>query len=179
LIEALPSVARAPVLDAISALQLRIAEYIADILKSEETSLAVQSFIDRRVDDLLARRISDVLDEETFEQVLGFLENRFRGLVTEAEFEKRSEILLARVSKNSPEATRRLPNCSRRTPSQLSKNALTRKCRPSCSISRGLRRIRIRARRSARSSNAKLTIITGSFRFSRKSLSRANAFTAK
>lgn len=89
LIEALPSVARAPVLDAISALQLRIAEYIADILKSEETSLAVQSFIDRRVDDLLARRISDVLDEETFEQVLGFLENRFRGLVTEAEFEKK------------------------------------------------------------------------------------------
>ncbi len=87
LLEALPAGARAPVLDAISALQYRVAEYIADILKSEETVEAVTAFIDRRVDELLARRISDALNNETFEQLLGFLENRFRGLVTEANFE--------------------------------------------------------------------------------------------
>ena len=86
-IEALPSGARAPVLDAISALQYRVAEYIADILKSEETAEAVNSFIDRRVDELLARRLGEAVDEETFEQILGFVEERFRNVVTEPGFQ--------------------------------------------------------------------------------------------
>ena len=85
-IEALPSGARAPVLDAIATLQYRMAEYIADILKSEETVAAVNSFIDHRVDDLLARRLSDAVTEETFEQILGFIEERFRSVVTEPGF---------------------------------------------------------------------------------------------
>ncbi|HEV2912058.1 MAG TPA: DUF445 family protein [Pyrinomonadaceae bacterium] len=86
LIEALPSSARAPVLDAISALQYRLSEYIASVLKGEETARAIAGFIDRRVDELLARRLRDAVGEETFGQVLGFFEDRFRGLVTEAEF---------------------------------------------------------------------------------------------
>jgi uncharacterized membrane protein YheB (UPF0754 family) len=81
-IDALPSGARAPVLDAISALQYRMAEYITGILKSEETVVAVSSFIDRRVDELLARRLTDAVGEETFEQVLGFIEERFQSVVT-------------------------------------------------------------------------------------------------
>jgi uncharacterized membrane protein YheB (UPF0754 family) len=40
-IEALPSGARAPVLDAISALQYRLADYITGILRSEETVIAI------------------------------------------------------------------------------------------------------------------------------------------
>ncbi|MGB7923964.1 MAG: DUF445 family protein [Pyrinomonadaceae bacterium] len=88
-IDALPSGARAPVLDAISALQYRMAEYIAGILKSEETVEAVNSFIDRRVDDLLARRLGDAVDEETFTQVLGFVEERFRNVVTEPGFQQK------------------------------------------------------------------------------------------
>lgn len=86
-IEALPTGARAPVLDAISAIQYRIAEYIADILKSEETVEAVDEFINRRVDELLARRLTDAVGQETFEQVIGFVEERFRGVVTEKGFE--------------------------------------------------------------------------------------------
>lgn len=86
-IEALPAGARAPVLDAISAIQYRIAEYIADILKSEETVEAVNDFINRRVDELLARRLTDAVDQETFEQVIGFVEERFRGVVKEKGFE--------------------------------------------------------------------------------------------
>jgi uncharacterized membrane protein YheB (UPF0754 family) len=86
-IDALPKGARAPVLDAISALQYRMAEYIAGILKSEETIEAVNSFIDRRVDDLLARRLGDAVDEETFTQILGFVEERFRNVVTEQGFQ--------------------------------------------------------------------------------------------
>ncbi|HYX42172.1 MAG TPA: DUF445 family protein, partial [Pyrinomonadaceae bacterium] len=38
LVEAIPAGVRAPVLDAISALQLRVADYIAAVLRSEETA---------------------------------------------------------------------------------------------------------------------------------------------
>nr|MBA3806744.1 DUF445 family protein [Acidobacteriota bacterium] len=87
LIEALPSAARAPVLDAVSALQYRLADYIANILKGEETAAALTGFIDRRVDELLARRLNDAVSVEALDKLLGFVEERFRGLVTEAQFE--------------------------------------------------------------------------------------------
>ena len=86
-VEALPPGARAPVLDTISALQYRLADHISAILKSEETALAINGFVDRRVDELLARRLSETVSEDAFEQILGFIEERFRVLVTEAGFE--------------------------------------------------------------------------------------------
>ena len=86
-IEALPSRARPPVLDAVAALQLKVAEYVAGILQSEETATAVNQFIDRRVDELLGQRLSETVGEEAFEQALGFVENRFRSIVTERGFE--------------------------------------------------------------------------------------------
>jgi len=86
-IEALPTGARTPVLDAISALQYRVTDYITDLLKSEETAASLNAFVDRRINDLLARRLTDTISEETFEQLLGFVENRFRGLVNEPGFE--------------------------------------------------------------------------------------------
>jgi uncharacterized membrane protein YheB (UPF0754 family) len=88
-VEALPSGVRAPVLDAISALQFRVAEYIADILKSEETAAAVNTFIDRRVDELLSRRLSEVITDDVYEQLIGFAEERFRLVVNERGFEQK------------------------------------------------------------------------------------------
>jgi uncharacterized membrane protein YheB (UPF0754 family) len=86
-IDALPSQARAPILDTISALQYRLAEYIAEMLKSEETAAAISSFVDRQVDELLARRVGDMLSEEAFDQIKQFVEERFHRLVTEQGFE--------------------------------------------------------------------------------------------
>jgi uncharacterized membrane protein YheB (UPF0754 family) len=88
-LDAIPRQVRAPVLDALAALQLRIAEHIAGVLKSEETAEAVSRFIDRRVDELLSQRLGETVSPETFEQVLGFVENRFRGVVTERGFESK------------------------------------------------------------------------------------------
>ena len=85
-LDAVPRGVRAPVLDALAALQLRIAEHIAGALRSEETAEAVSRFIDRRVDEILSQRLSEAVSPETFEQVLGFVENRFRGVVTERGF---------------------------------------------------------------------------------------------
>ena len=97
-LDALPKAARGPVLDGLSALQLRLAEHIAAALRSEETAEAVSRFIDRRVDEILARRLSDVLDAETYRQLLGFVESRFRNVVTERGFEQRlRDFVSARV----------------------------------------------------------------------------------
>jgi uncharacterized membrane protein YheB (UPF0754 family) len=87
LIEALPAGARAPVLDMIAALQLRLSEHIAAVLKSEETAIAIEKFVDRQVDNLLERKLDETVSEETFAQILRFAEERFQGLVSEAGFE--------------------------------------------------------------------------------------------
>ncbi|MDT7806497.1 MAG: hypothetical protein QOJ70_310 [Acidobacteriota bacterium] len=98
-LDALPRPVRAPVLDALAALQMRIADHIAGVLKSEETAEAVTRFIDHRVDEILSQRLSESVSSETFEQVLGFIENRFRGVVTERGFESKvREFVSSRVN---------------------------------------------------------------------------------
>ena len=105
-IDAIPKAARGRVLDAISALQLRIADYIAGILRSEETAEAVRHFIDRRVDELLAQRLGDAVGAETFEQALGFVEERFSGVVNERGFEaKVRQFVSARVDEMAASST--------------------------------------------------------------------------
>lgn len=81
-IDALPSQARAPILDTISALQYRLAEYIAAMLKSEETSTAIATFVDRQIDELLARKVGDTLSEDTFNQIVHFVQTRFALLAS-------------------------------------------------------------------------------------------------
>ncbi|HEV7745848.1 MAG TPA: DUF445 family protein [Pyrinomonadaceae bacterium] len=88
-IDALPAQARAPILDTISALQYRLAEYIATMLKSDETTAAIESFIDRQVDELLARRVGDTLSEDQFDKILLFVEKRFARLVSEVDLEQK------------------------------------------------------------------------------------------
>ncbi len=88
-VDAIPRAIRAPVLDAVSALQLRVADHIASVLKNEETIEALNGFIDRRVDEILARRLGEVVGEDAFDHVLGFVELRFRGVVNERGFEQK------------------------------------------------------------------------------------------
>src|SRR5688500_7733703 len=49
LIEALPKSVREPILDAISALQLKLADHIKNVLRSEESLNAIRGFVTRRV----------------------------------------------------------------------------------------------------------------------------------
>ena len=86
-IDALPTGARAPVLDTIFALQHRLAEYIAAMLKSEETARAIEGFVDRQLDELLTHRLAETVSDEAFTQVVHFVEERFNRLVIEAGFE--------------------------------------------------------------------------------------------
>jgi uncharacterized membrane protein YheB (UPF0754 family) len=97
-IDALPSQARAPILDTISALQYRLAQYIAAMLKSEETATAISGFVDRQVDELLERRVGDMITTDSFEQIKRFVEERFHRLVSEDDFgAKISDFVSGRV----------------------------------------------------------------------------------
>jgi uncharacterized membrane protein YheB (UPF0754 family) len=86
-IDALPAQARAPILDTISALQYRLAEYIAEMLKSEETAEAIERFVDTQVDDLLDRRVGDMVSENTFDRAFDFVEQNLRRLIGTEGFE--------------------------------------------------------------------------------------------
>ena len=86
-IDALPSQARATVLDTISALQYRLAEYIAEMLKSEETANAIEQFVDNQVDELLERRVGDMVSDNSLDQVLRFAEDQVQRLIATEGFE--------------------------------------------------------------------------------------------
>src|SRR5258708_18412467 len=94
LMEALPGGAHAPVLDTIAALQLRLAEHIAAVLKSEETAGAIAKFVDRQVDNLLERKLDETVSEETFALIQQFAEKRFQSLVSEAGFQVRVQTFI-------------------------------------------------------------------------------------
>ena len=89
LIEALPKNVREPVLDSISALQRRIAEHIEDVLKSEESLESIHGFVERRVDEFLSKRVSSVVDDEMFEKIVRFIEERVDGAVNSPTLEKK------------------------------------------------------------------------------------------
>jgi len=86
-IDALPSQARAPILDTISALQYRLAEYIAEMLRSEETSEAIETFVDTQVDELLERRVGDMVKDTSIDRVLNFVEQNLQRLISTEGFE--------------------------------------------------------------------------------------------
>jgi hypothetical protein len=83
LIEALPSGARAPVLDTISALQLRLAEHIASVLKSDQTAQAIETFVDRQVDKLLERRLEETVSAD--DRYTAFVHRRPLSIIVAAE----------------------------------------------------------------------------------------------
>jgi uncharacterized membrane protein YheB (UPF0754 family) len=96
LIETLPTNLRAPVLEAITSLQFRVAEHIEDVLKSEESLTTIRGFVERRVDEVLSRRVSSVIDDETFEKIVGFLEGRVRSALNSSELEEKVRTFIAR-----------------------------------------------------------------------------------
>ncbi|HRH40178.1 MAG TPA: DUF445 family protein [Pyrinomonadaceae bacterium] len=96
LIEALPSNLREPVLDAISTLQLKIGTHIQTVLKSEDTVQSISSFVERRVDEFLSKRVTEVIDEEQFNKALNFLETRIRNIVHEPTLENKIADFISR-----------------------------------------------------------------------------------
>src|SRR5215207_2830168 len=95
LIETLPSNLRAPVLEAITSLQFKVAEHIENVLKSEESLATINGFVERRVDEVLSRRVSSVVDDEAFEKIVGFLEDRISSAINSPDLEKKVRIFIS------------------------------------------------------------------------------------
>jgi uncharacterized membrane protein YheB (UPF0754 family) len=94
LIEALPRGARAPVLDTISALQLRLAEHIAAVLKSDQTAQAIETFVDRQIDKLLEKRLEETISEDTIAILRSFVEERYESFVSAEQFEAKVHLFV-------------------------------------------------------------------------------------
>ncbi|KXK01563.1 MAG: hypothetical protein UZ17_ACD001001789 [Acidobacteria bacterium OLB17] len=74
-------------LDAISGLQVKLAGHIRVVLASEDARLRIRSLVIARMDDILGRRVSDVLDAETAERIVEFLTARIRAAIEHPAFE--------------------------------------------------------------------------------------------
>lgn len=96
LVEALPTGARAPVLDAVSSLKSKIAAHIATVLESEETHESISRFVERRVDEFLSQRVSETISEENFNKTLGFLEGRVHSILKQKVFEQKIRDFVSR-----------------------------------------------------------------------------------
>ncbi len=88
LIETLPANLRGPVLDAITSLQLTVAEHIDRILKNEETHSTINAFVERRVDEVLSKRVASIIDDDTFQEFVGFIEERIRTAILSPTLER-------------------------------------------------------------------------------------------
>ena len=75
-------------LETVAALQHQLAKYLSEMLASDETRAAVRDFVNARTDELLARRLNDTVNDELFEQIVGFITDRFRHLVNAPDFER-------------------------------------------------------------------------------------------
>lgn len=96
LIESLPSSLREPVLDSITALQFKVAEHIEDVLRSDETQRTIAGFIERRVDEVLSKRVSEVIDEKAFDDIVGFLVERIRAAIASEGFTEKVDEFIGR-----------------------------------------------------------------------------------
>jgi uncharacterized membrane protein YheB (UPF0754 family) len=97
-IDALPAHVRVPILDTISALQYRLAEYIAEMMRSEETAEAIERFVDKQIDSLLERNFGDLVNNESVDKALDFVQQRLQGFMADGGFEERvSEFVSGRL----------------------------------------------------------------------------------
>lgn len=96
LIESLPSGLRAPVLETIASLQNTITRHISEILKNENTHLAVTGFVEKRMDDFFARRVSAVVDQSMIDEILSFVGERVRSGTQSPALESRISEFVAR-----------------------------------------------------------------------------------
>lgn len=96
LIDALPGNLRAPILDAITSLQFKVAEHIEDVLKSDESLDTIRGFVTRRVDEFLSQRVSEVIDDSAFEKIVGFLDERIESAVNSPALEEKVREFIGR-----------------------------------------------------------------------------------
>lgn len=88
LLEALPENLRIAVLDSIESLQEKLGLYVAKAIQSEETVVAIQGFVEGRVDEFMGQTVGDIFTEDTYTNFLAFLEQKTHSIVHEPKLEE-------------------------------------------------------------------------------------------
>lgn len=96
IIEALPENLREAVLESVESLQERLGSYVATVIQSEDTHLAIQGFVEDQVDDFLQQTVSEVFTEESFGMILDFVEQKTRSIVREPKLEEKLREFIGR-----------------------------------------------------------------------------------
>ena len=96
LVETLPAGMREPFLDSVASLQRKVGNHVSNVLKNEETHGSINRFVERRVDEFLSKRVSQTIDDENFNKILGFLETRAHSIVKQKVFEQKIREFIGR-----------------------------------------------------------------------------------
>ncbi len=96
LIEALPESLRQPVLDSIETLEEKIGVYVEKVIQSEETVHSIQSFVERRVDEVLTQSVSESLTDETYNKLLSFAETKSKSILFEPSLENKIQTFIGK-----------------------------------------------------------------------------------
>ena len=88
LVETLPENLRKALLDSVESFQERLGTYVEKVIKSEETHIAVQGFVEKQVDDFLDQTVDELFTDQTYGQILNFVESKTRDVIEEPLLEK-------------------------------------------------------------------------------------------
>ena len=89
LIESLPENLQQPLLDSVSSLQTHIGSYVEKVIGSEETIASIETFVGKRVDEVLSQTVSEAVTDETYNKILNFIETKIRTIVKEPKLEEK------------------------------------------------------------------------------------------
>lgn len=89
IIEALPDSLRQPIMESIESLENKIGLYVGNVINSEETVQSIQGFVERRVDEVLTKDVSEAFTDETYNKILNFAETKARSVVFEPALENK------------------------------------------------------------------------------------------
>ncbi|MCO6511264.1 MAG: DUF445 family protein [Aridibacter famidurans] len=88
LVEAVPEKFRGTLIETVGTLRMRIGDYVGEVIRSEETSQTIQVFVGSRVDEMMSQKLSETISDNTFDELLMFLEARIAAVVQEPALEK-------------------------------------------------------------------------------------------
>ncbi|REJ76390.1 MAG: DUF445 family protein [Acidobacteria bacterium] len=88
LIESVPEQIRPALIETVATMRARIGDYVGTVIRSEQTSDTIRSFVGTRVDEMMSQKVSDTVSDETFNDILQFIETRIANVVHEPALEK-------------------------------------------------------------------------------------------
>lgn len=96
LLDAMPDKLRPAVTQFIDTLTQKLTAHIEQVLRSEDSLETIRAFVTRRVDDFLSKRVSEIVDDKEFANVVQFLDGRIKSAVMSPSLELKVREFISR-----------------------------------------------------------------------------------